>query len=454
MINPLRLTTILFLCLVTLVACKKADKEKIIESTISFEKFSAQINENETRALEITIEENGSSKTYDVNSNPLKLVWTVSDNNILSIDQKGKVKGKKAGIAKVNAKTADDKHKISIEIVVYNSILTDKISKPLSNDVIYSQGIYLVRNTVIQCIDVDSKGTIFYDQLGGNLRHVIFVARGESNQNHSSAMQLKYFGHGTNMAIEEQGDDRYVWIGSNGHKASNGEYGSNKSFSRLKYVPNGIVENYMEQDTYYFPGKANIHPALDQENDILAVTTSGGGDPLRYFYIYKMSDVKKLPQNKMKLPSVKFGGEEAGVPEQTIAQNINVKDLSKLKPLAKFSVPPSQNKSQLNSYAFQGFDISDGKLYFYEGEGNNNTIASGPSNAYVTVFDYMQGIPLSKRAKVLAIDDLNKLNFYGITATGYMEAEGIKMKNGNLYLGMASKSTDDKRRANILIYKK
>ena len=46
MINPLRLTTILFLCLVTLVACKKADKEKIIESTIIFEKFSAQINEN------------------------------------------------------------------------------------------------------------------------------------------------------------------------------------------------------------------------------------------------------------------------------------------------------------------------------------------------------------------------------------------------------------------------
>ena len=33
-----------------------------------------------------------------------------------------------------------------------------------------------------------------------------------------------------------------------------------------------------------------------------------------------------------------------------------------------------------------------------------------------------------------------------------MEAEGIKMKNGSLWLGFASKSTDDIRRANIFRY--
>jgi hypothetical protein len=45
------------------------------------------------------------------------------------------------------------------------------------------------------------------------------------------------------------------------------------------------------------------------------------------------------------------------------------------------------------------------------------------------------------------------LNQYGITATGYMEAEGIKMKNGILYLGFASKSTDNLRRVNIFQFR-
>ena len=429
---------------------KKDDSSKI--DILTLERIAWSIDENET--IEVRIKKNNGPSFYDSENNPLNLIWSVSDESILSINQKGIVEGKSAGIAEVYVKSPDKRYSLSAKITVYNKTLTDKIAQPLSNDLIYSKGIYLIRNTVIQCFDVDSKGTIFYDQLGGGLPHVIFVARGEPNQNHSSSMQLKYFGHGTNMAIEEQGEDRYIWIGSNGHKASNGAYGSNKTFSRLKYIPNGIAENYEENETYYLPGKANIHPALDQKNDILAVTTSGGGDPLRYFYIYKMSEVKNLPQTRTTLPSVKFGGEESGVPEQTVAHTINVKDLSKLTPLAQFSVPPSQNKNQLNSYFFQGFDISDGKLYFYEGEGNNNTIASGPSNAYVTVFDYNSGLQISKRAKVMAIDDLNKLNSFGITATGYMEAEGIKMKNGNLYLGFASKSTDDKRRANVLIYKK
>ena len=156
----------------------------------------------------------------------------------------------------------------------------------------------------------------------------------------------------------------------------------------------------------------------------------------------------------MKLPSLTFGGEEPhGQQEQTVEQSINVKDLTNLTPISTFTVAPSNNKTQLNSYAFQGFDISDGKLYFYEGEGNDNKIENGPSNAYLTIFDYMEGKVVSERAKVNAISNIADLNKFNITATGYMEAEGIKMKNGILYLGFASRSTDDIRRANILQYR-
>ena len=267
-------------------------------------------------------------------------------------------------------------------------------------------------------------------------------------------MQLKDFGHGTNLALEEEGNDRYIWINSNGHKNASGDYGSSKTFSRIKYESDKIVERYEENETYYMPDKANVHPAIDQKNDILAITTSGGGNPNRFFYIFKLSEAKKIESSIVTLPSLKFGGEEPhGQPEQTVEPSINVKNLGELEPIASFSVPPSNNKSQLNSYAFQGFDIADGKLYFYEGEGNGNKKENGPSNAYVTVFDYMEGKPISERTKVMSISDISNLDKHGVTATGYMEAEGIKMKDGVLYLGFASRSTDDVRRANIFQFK-
>ena len=38
--------------------------------------------------------------------------------------------------------------------------------------------------------------------------------------------------------------------------------------------------------------------------------------------------------------------------------------------------------------------------------------------------------------KVAAVADAEKLNEFGMTDRGYMEAEGIKVKNGTLYLGL------------------
>ena len=61
-----------------------------------------------------------------------------------------------------------------------------------------------------------------------------------------------------------------------------------------------------------------------------------------------------------------------------------------------------------------------------------------------------------KRAIYDFSPDAEKLNEFGMTDRGYMEAEGIKVKNGTLYLGFASRKMegkDDKRLANILIYR-
>lgn len=131
---------------------------------------------------------------------------------------------------------------------------------------------------------------------------------------------------------------------------------------------------------------------------------------------------------------------------------MSVKNLGKLTPVKSFKVAQTVDPARIGYYAFQGFDVAGGYLYFYEGEGNENSVSSGASNAYVSVFN-MDGIIVKEKTKVQAISNLDDLDNYGITNTGYMEAEGIKIKNGAIYLGFASKSTDEKRRANILVYR-
>lgn len=446
---------LLFFCVTFFLAvsCNKEEKTQVLtpdEYLITFLRPSWTVNEGEI--LEMNVVYRSTGRAYDKEKNELGVQWKSGNEGIATINEKGDVYGRSSGVVEISGVTADGENNISTQVVVFNSVLTDKLNKPLSAEIIYSQGVQLERNSVIQSIDVDSKGAIFYNQVGGNLAHKIFVLKGEANQPFESLMELWYHGHGTNFAVEEDGDDRYIWINSIGHKKSDGQYGSNVAFSRVKYEPNKVIKSYQEGEVYYLPGKTNIHPAIDQENDILAVTTSGGEDPLRYFYVYRLSEVKALEETLEELPKITFGGEE-GDKEQSIVYKIMVKNLEHLSPLASFTVKPNENKSELNSYDFQGFDVSDGRLYFHEGEANGNDPSKGPSNAFVTVFDYMTGKEISQRTRVKAIADIDLLSSLGLTSTGYMEAEGIKMKNGILYLGYASRSIDNIRRANILKYK-
>lgn len=334
---------------------------------------------------------------------------------------------------------------------------SEKIASPLTADLIYSKGTYLVRNAIMQSFDIDSEGMLYYDQGGGSLYQYLFIARSEPNQPIVDYMGVKYFGHGTNIAVEEDGDDRYVWINSNGTKSSDNSYGGSQTISRIRYVPGSTVEFY-GGETYYLPQKSNIHPAIDQENDMLAVTTSGGGDPLRYFYIFRLSEARALPDEDVTLSnSVTYGGEEAEHPQSvTEVRTLKAKNLGKLTPLYEIRIAEGKTTEVYNYYDFQGFDVKDGLLYYYEGTGNDNT-GTTASVGYVTVFDITKTIPVSsnlvmQKTKIESIANINDLTVFNITDTGYMEPEGIKFKNGELYLGFASKGSDETRRATIFRY--
>ena len=74
-------------------------------------------------------------------------------------------------------------------------------------------------------------------------------------------------------------------------------------------------------------------------------------------------------------------------------------------------------------------------MYLMEGTSGNNDGTTG--EAYMTVYDF-EGRIVQSRTKVRAVSDLKALTEAGITESGYIESEGVKIRRGKLFLGFAS----------------
>lgn len=330
--------------------------------------------------------------------------------------------------------------------LTFNERYFEKLSEPLSDNLIYSKAVSLKRNSVIQCMDIAKNGDIYYVQIAGSDQHQLNVLHGAPNeQNPSDCMVFEYFGHGTNMAIEEAADGTYIWLGSHGSKGSDGSYGGSQTISRVKYEPGKSVQ-LAGGDVFCLKDTRNIHPAINVEKDLLGVQYSKkvSGIDTRVFVIYRLSEAMKLVPVDMKLESLKYGGED--IPETTVTPSIKARELSQLQPLYQFAVSDGQG-GMVGELAFQGYDINEQFVYYYEGMGY---LDGTPSKAYVSVLGN-NGL-LSARKEVVAAADAVKLKELGVSAKGYLEAEGIKVKNGVLYLGFASRGSADERLANILRY--
>lgn len=418
--------------------------------TIIFDTKSLTISPDETVQLSIRVYRSGSTagEQYDTATNPYGLLWSSYNPQVASVDAQGRVTGHIAGTATIRCGAPDGSTYATATVTVRSDSdesLADKLSLPLSESLVYSQSVYLERNSVMQCFDVESDGTLWYMQLGGNDPELIYVLRGTPNQSPKDYMLLRWFGHGTNFAVEESGSDRYIWVGSNGNKLSDGSYSQSNTISRVKYEPGARVD-LSSGETFFIKDKWNVHPAIDLENDMLCITASTTG--VRDFYFYRLSEALATPLSKVTLRKQTYGGEDT--PQISETRTIEAHDLTYVKRVGSFttSIP---GKDDLCQYDFQGFDIQDGLLYFFEGEAVNN---QPKSIAFVTVLD-MQGRIVTPRTRIQAIEDeaaLVSAGICGSDAKGYMEAEGIKMKHGNLYLGFASHGPGAKRWANVFRY--
>jgi len=439
--------------LLAFVHCKKPNAQEGEENLqIKLSHYSAILHQEEKLQLSLMTEDD------KVLSKGVK--WKSTDEKVAFITEQGEVNAVSVGKASVISEYRSyiDTCLVEVkELKASNPIKLDPLGESFDIKNIYSQNVPLIAPyRVMQSIDFDKKGNVFYSQIGvaagfeqGKTKaHEVYIIRNKPNiPAGNDYMVLKYFGHGGNIAVDEDENGLFIWMGSNGTKYSSGEYWDEYSVSRMPFEAGKTYEGYGGESYFLNNGLYRIQAAVDRKGDLLCINASKDGE--RYFYTFKLSEAEALPVTDFDF-SVKIGGEEDNVAEQVVQRKVQGRDLSLLEPLGSFKLPKGNNESlDVNSLSFQGYDIDESQhVYFFEGNHSGNL-----SQAYVTVFD-IQGNVSYERTKVSAISEVDKLVDAGIVNnSGYMEAEGIKVKGNQLYLGFASyQGKEDFRRANIFKY--
>lgn len=380
--------------------------------------------------------------------NRFGLNWLSSAPSIVSVAADGTIRAEALGTSRISARTPDNQKQASLTV---NVLETDPLDDPLTRSMIYTSGHMLSDNSVMQSFDLGADGYLYCSQVGrgSNNYNVIILRKQANSSSYESRMLLPYSGHGNNIALEQEGSDTYVWVGSYGTRSSEGDYTLSQTIARIKYTPGRTFTPAECYEQYWIPQRRNLQASLDPDNDIILFWCTNSNYSTRYIYLYRLSEVKALPESSEQLSfSITWGGESGGAPSVTEKPTVMVKNLSQLEPLATITLPQNSPLT-VGTSGNQGHDVKNGKIYYYEGAGNNND-GTSLSTATVSIFDF--GGNLIRRHDIAAIRDMSALAAQGLTTTGYMEPEGIKYHDGVLYCGFASRSTDDVRRAVVLQY--
>lgn len=318
---------------------------------------------------------------------------------------------------------------------------------------VYSRNMDTPVNLPMQGFSLDSDGHIWYTQVSNKDHEQINVSRAMPNKSRAMAsskddcMYLTYFGHGTNSAIEEVGNDRYVWAGCFGSCNAKGQYWTERLIGRVKYAKGTTVPTDKCDEYYYIGDYTNMHPSIDAENDLLSINyaddTNGA---FRCFVVYRLSEAKNAPMRDVTIKCT--DGFRTGDPHSTNPTTVTVKarDLTALTPIAR----PKFLKTGYGApgeryYAWQGFDVKGDRLYYADGEANigrnGGPWDTGSSRAYVTVFD-LEGNVVEPRTEVFVIGNREAMSKAGLSDYWNMESEGLKVYGDSLYMGFGARGAN------------
>lgn len=420
--------------------------DQTVESMVFSSRMYDLFTEEETLP-ELNIRTGSGTERYTV-ENKYGLNWHSSTPAVVSVSDNGIIRGEAVGTSRISARTPDNMKQASLSV---NVLQSEQLDRPLTRDMIYTSGHMLSDNSVMQSFDLGADGYLYCSQVGrGNNNYNVIIIRKQANAaNYESRMLLPYAGHGNNIVLEQDGADMYVWVGSYGTRSSEGDYTLSQTMARIKYVPGMTLKPSECYEQYWIPQRRNLQASIDPDNDIILFWCTNSNYSTRYIYLYRLSEVKALPESSEQLSfSITWGGETGGPASVTEKPTVMVKNLSQLEPLATITLPQNSPLT-VGSSGNQGHDVKNGKIYYYEGAGNNND-GTSLSTATVSIFDFQGN--LVRRHEIAAIQDMGALASQGLTSTGYMEPEGIKLHDGVLYCGFASRSTDNVRRAVVLQY--
>lgn len=344
------------------------------------------------------------------------------------------------GTVKVCTTDGSNLNVITINQAFYQGPLA-VLSLELSNDIIFSKNVTLyMQKNIMQGFDFTDDSHFYYSQGPSNtIFQFVSFCDGASKQ-YSNYMTLERFGHMTQIVAEKAADGKtYIWCNSNGQSTPDG-YGNNWSFSRIEYKAGETYTSGYAGDTFFLnkDNQYDTQVAIDFEARRLLVGSRKAGVSMRYFRVFDLDEVLALPLKTMEC-TVIIGSngnitDDASTSRQEV-RSVRARDLNDARELGYFEIPPGRGESEVYYYAHQGHEIHGGQVWFYEG----NATASGAtynSAAYVTVFNY-NGKVLYPRTAVKAIGKNSSLTEFGFSSIGYAEAESIKVKGDQLYLGFA-----------------
>lgn len=307
----------------------------------------------------------------------------------------------------------------------------------LQEDMIYSVGTLKTTSSVMQSFDFDPAcDLIYYTQLNNQYR--IYVSWGRPDSSYTEGfMELHYFGHGSNFSIEAEGDKRYIWITNYASKGADDAYWQSQIVSRVPIEAGAVVKPWDTEENYYF-GEKNIAVAADFANGLLSTLNISSGR----MTTYRLDQMRALPVEEITLEPLIYGGAKSPDPLTNATLTVKARDCRRLTPVGEFTI------TRTKGISWQGFDICGDLIYQAQGNGNGTNYGT-PSNGYVLIFK-VDGTVVQPRTRVVALDNLRLLDSLGITDTGYMEPEGVKVRNGVMYCGYANKNSQNVRRATIL----
>lgn len=264
----------------------------------------------------------------------------------------------------------------------------------------YKENLSLSDVTVMQSFDIElDRNEMYFAQLkSGTKGDIILTKINTANNSILGTMVLENFGHATNICIEEDGVDTYIWTECDGLADSKGDIWGSK-VCRFKFSNGATVTNNTGTVYDLLQGHTNLSPSIDKLGNTLLIRSRKDGKV--FFTVFNLNSVL-----------------------------IN-------KPVI---ISQFENPQGINVISHQGHDIY--KNYIYNFEGVSKT-AERESTAYITVMDIKGNVKYRK-----LIDVANTLDF--------REAEGIKVKQidtntHELYIGFASGQTGS-RKANIYKY--